>query len=139
MMHASSNLKASEIVRSLQLPTGNHLDAYCHQLPRLSVPGSLSPLRIEAAFAPIRAHSRALHRLCIRETELAAIDILPFSMMFLHGGWLRLILNMQTLWLFGPTIDDRWVMAAVWCSISLAAWRLRSRTSCSIRLRSCPH
>ncbi len=86
-----------------------------------------------------RAHSHALHRLCIRETELAAIDILPFSMMFLHGGWLRLILNMQTLWLFGPTIDDRWVMAAVWCSISLAAWRLRSRTSCSIRLRSCPH
>src|SRR6195256_2729932 len=30
-------------------------------------------------------------------------------------------------------------MAATWCSISLAALRLRSRTSCSIRLRSCPH
>jgi hypothetical protein len=97
------------------------------------------PLRIEAAFAPIRAHSHALHRLCIRETGLAAIDILPFSMMFLRGGWLRLILNMQTLWLFGPIIEDRWVMAAIWCSILLAAWRLRSRTSCSIRLRSCPH
>ena len=42
------------------------------------------------------------------ETDLAAVDILPFfSMMFLHGGWLHLILNMWTLWLFGPTIEDR--------------------------------
>src|SRR4030088_2271104 len=32
------------------------------------------------------------------ETDLAAVDILPFfSMMFLHGGWLHLILNMWTL------------------------------------------
>jgi membrane associated rhomboid family serine protease len=42
------------------------------------------------------------------ETDLDATDILPFfSMMFLHGGWLRLMLNMWTLWLFGPTIEDR--------------------------------
>jgi membrane associated rhomboid family serine protease len=42
------------------------------------------------------------------ETDLAAMDILPFfSMMFLHGGWLHLILNMWTLWLFGPTVEDR--------------------------------
>jgi membrane associated rhomboid family serine protease len=42
------------------------------------------------------------------ETDLDATDILPFfSMMFLHGGWLHLILNMWTLWLFGPTIEDR--------------------------------
>jgi membrane associated rhomboid family serine protease len=35
-------------------------------------------------------------------------DYLPFvTMMFLHGGWLHLILNMWTLWLFGPTIEDR--------------------------------
>lgn len=38
--------------------------------------------------------------------ELA--DFLPFlTMMFLHGGWLHLIFNMWTLWLFGPTIEDR--------------------------------
>src|ERR1700716_3588609 len=42
------------------------------------------------------------------DTDLAAMDIIPFfSMMFLHGGWLHLILNMWTLWLFGPTIEDR--------------------------------
>ncbi|HXQ66203.1 MAG TPA: rhomboid family intramembrane serine protease [Alphaproteobacteria bacterium] len=27
--------------------------------------------------------------------------------MFLHGGWLHLIFNMWTLWLFGPAIEDR--------------------------------
>src|SRR3979409_1452211 len=42
------------------------------------------------------------------DANLEAADILPFfSMMFLHGGWLHLILNMWTLWLFGPTIEDR--------------------------------
>ena len=39
-------------------------------------------------------------------TEVA--DYLPFvSNMFLHGGWLHLILNMWTLWLFGPPIEDQ--------------------------------
>jgi membrane associated rhomboid family serine protease len=42
------------------------------------------------------------------DTDLAAVDILPFfSVLFLHGGWLHLIFNMWTLWLFGPTIEDR--------------------------------
>jgi membrane associated rhomboid family serine protease len=30
-----------------------------------------------------------------------------FTNMFLHGGWLHLILNMWTLWLFGGTVEDR--------------------------------
>jgi membrane associated rhomboid family serine protease len=35
-------------------------------------------------------------------------DLLPFvTMMFLHGGWLHLILNMWTLWLFGGPVEDR--------------------------------
>jgi membrane associated rhomboid family serine protease len=42
------------------------------------------------------------------DTDLTAADFLPFvTMMFLHGGWLHLIFNMWTLWLFGPTIEDR--------------------------------
>jgi membrane associated rhomboid family serine protease len=37
-----------------------------------------------------------------------AADFIPFiTMMFMHGGWLHLIFNMWTLWLFGPTIEDR--------------------------------
>jgi rhomboid family protein len=35
-------------------------------------------------------------------------DYLPFvSNMFLHGGWLHLIFNMWTLYLFGPAVEDR--------------------------------
>jgi membrane associated rhomboid family serine protease len=35
-------------------------------------------------------------------------DYLGFSTnMFLHGGWLHLILNMWTLWLFGPAVEDQ--------------------------------
>ena len=37
-----------------------------------------------------------------------APDWLPFiSNMFLHAGWLHLILNMWTLWIFGPAVEDR--------------------------------
>ena len=36
------------------------------------------------------------------------VDYLPFlTNTFLHAGWLHLILNMWTLWLFGPTVEDR--------------------------------
>src|SRR5437016_1806477 len=41
-------------------------------------------------------------------STLAPDDFVPFlTMMFLHGGWLHIIFNMWTLWLFGPTIEDR--------------------------------
>jgi membrane associated rhomboid family serine protease len=40
--------------------------------------------------------------------RITPADLLPFfSMMFLHGGWLHLILNMWTLWLFGCAVEDR--------------------------------
>src|ERR1700693_4756081 len=40
--------------------------------------------------------------------NLTPADFFPFfTMMFLHGGWLHLILNMWTLWLFGPPVEDR--------------------------------
>ncbi len=33
---------------------------------------------------------------------------LPFlTNMFLHGGWLHIIFNMWTLWIFGPAVEDR--------------------------------
>jgi membrane associated rhomboid family serine protease len=39
---------------------------------------------------------------------LAPADYLPFiSNIFLHSGWLHLILNMWSLWLFGPAVEDR--------------------------------
>jgi membrane associated rhomboid family serine protease len=70
---------------------------------------SLSPYELELLlrqFALIPA--RYSEVFASGETDLAIVDILPFfSMMFLHGGWVHLILNMWTLWLFGPTIEDR--------------------------------
>jgi membrane associated rhomboid family serine protease len=40
--------------------------------------------------------------------EVYVAGLFPFfTMMFLHGGWLHLIFNMWTLWLFGPTVEDR--------------------------------
>src|SRR5712672_4359779 len=42
------------------------------------------------------------------DINLSLADIVPFfTMMFLHGGWLHLVLNMWTLWLFGTPIEDR--------------------------------
>lgn len=40
--------------------------------------------------------------------EPSLADYVPFvTNMFLHGSWLHLILNMWTLYLFGPTVEDR--------------------------------
>jgi membrane associated rhomboid family serine protease len=35
-------------------------------------------------------------------------DYLPFlTSMFLHGGWLHILANMWTLWIFGDNVEDR--------------------------------
>src|SRR5262245_10205692 len=40
--------------------------------------------------------------------ELDPLHYVPFvSNIFLHGGWLHLIFNMWTLWLFGRAVEDR--------------------------------
>jgi membrane associated rhomboid family serine protease len=42
------------------------------------------------------------------QSALTPEDFIPFiTMMFLHGGWLHLIMNMWMLWLFGPAVEDR--------------------------------
>ena len=39
---------------------------------------------------------------------VAPSDWTPFlTNIFLHAGWLHLILNMWTLWIFGPAVEDR--------------------------------
>jgi membrane associated rhomboid family serine protease len=62
---------------------------------------SLSPDELELflrQFALIPA--RSSEAFASRESDLAAAEFVPFfTMMFLHGGWLHLILNMWTLWL----------------------------------------
>jgi membrane associated rhomboid family serine protease len=42
------------------------------------------------------------------EVGLQPTDLSPFvTNMFLHGGWLHIIVNMWTLWIFGPALEDR--------------------------------
>jgi membrane associated rhomboid family serine protease len=68
---------------------------------------SLSPPELEAflhQFALIPARYFAAPAGMTQEP----LDYLPFlTNMFLHGGWLHLILNMWTLYLFGPAVEDR--------------------------------
>jgi membrane associated rhomboid family serine protease len=68
---------------------------------------SLSPAELEEFlrdFALIPARYTA----ALAYGDLSPDDLFPFfTMMFLHGGWLHLIFNMWTLWLFGPTVEDR--------------------------------
>lgn len=70
---------------------------------------SLSPSALErflSAFALIPA--RYFGDLAAAAPAEGILDYLPFiSNMFLHGGWLHLILNMWTLWIFGPAVEDR--------------------------------
>ena len=70
---------------------------------------SLSPPALErflSGFALIPA--RYFGELAVVMPPGGIVDYLPFiSNMFLHGGWSHLILNMWTLWIFGPAVEDR--------------------------------
>jgi membrane associated rhomboid family serine protease len=73
------------------------------------VQSGLEPAELElfiARFALVPA--RYFAPLAFRDIDASVVDYLPFlTNMFLHGGWLHLIVNMWTLWLFGPAVEDR--------------------------------
>ncbi|HZS63676.1 MAG TPA: rhomboid family intramembrane serine protease [Xanthobacteraceae bacterium] len=59
---------------------------------------------IRYALIPARYFAPEVHGL----PAPSPVDYAPFfTNMFLHGGWLHLIVNMWTLWLFGPAVEDR--------------------------------
>jgi len=73
---------------------------------------------IQISLSPVELHWLLLQFALIPARYLASagvvppaetpVDYLPFiSNMLLHGGWLHLILNMWTLWIFGPAVEDR--------------------------------
>ena len=67
-------------------------------------PRELDLLLSQFALIPARYFAASYYA----DGGLSLADYLPFfTNMFLHGGWLHLILNMWTLWLFGPTVEDR--------------------------------
>jgi membrane associated rhomboid family serine protease len=70
---------------------------------------SLGPAQLEEFLAQFGlVPARYFGASPLSDDNLEITDYLPFfTMMFLHGGWVHLIFNMWTLWLFGRTIEDR--------------------------------
>ena len=68
----------------------------------------LSPAELEEFFLHFALIPARYSLPSVYGSDLAPSDFVPFiTMMFLHGGWLHLIMNMWMLWLFGPAIEDR--------------------------------
>jgi membrane associated rhomboid family serine protease len=52
--------------------------------------------------------ARYFHPRWALENGLSPLDLTPFlTNTFLHGGWLHIILNLWTLYIFGPALEDR--------------------------------
>src|ERR1043166_3199879 len=72
-------------------------------LHELKLGGRLEDLLLTFAIVPAR----------YTVPDVAALYNLPqqiiafFSSMFLHGGWVHLLGNMWTLWIFGDNVEDR--------------------------------
>jgi membrane associated rhomboid family serine protease len=74
----------------------------------LLIENSLDPLQLEDFLSTYAVIPARYSYLIGHAGDLTLADLLPlFTMMFLHGGWLHLILNMWMLWLFGSTVEDR--------------------------------
>lgn len=70
---------------------------------------SLGPIGVEQLFYWFGlVPARYSHPEWALTVGLPPDDYLPFlTSMFLHGGWLHLIGNMWTLWIFGDNVEDR--------------------------------
>src|SRR5437773_2765123 len=68
----------------------------------------LGPRMLERAFVELAIIPARYSIPEIAESFSLSEQVLPFfSSMFLHGGWLHLIGNMWTLWIFGDNVEDR--------------------------------
>ncbi len=67
-------------------------------------PDELQVFLYEHALVPVRYFSPRWSY----QVGLSPTDFTPFlTNTFLHGGFLHIILNMWTLWIFGPALEDR--------------------------------
>ena len=98
---------------------------------------SLNPRDLQAflyqhALVPVRYFSPDW----ATEVGLSPTDFSPFlTNTFLHGGFLHIIVNMWTLWIFGPALEDRlgpvrfailYVLAGIAASITHAVFNATS-------------
>jgi len=85
----------------------------------------LGPRRLEEAFVELAIIPIRYSNPDIAQFFSFSEQIRPFfSSMFLHGGWLHLIGNMWTLWIFGDNVEDRlgrWKYLALYSASGVAA------------------
>ncbi len=63
---------------------------------------------VEVSLGPERLEAFLYRYALVPALELREGEFLPLlSNTFLHGGWFHLIVNMWTLWIFGPAVEDR--------------------------------
>src|SRR5437879_9716898 len=68
----------------------------------------LGPPQLERAFVELAIIPARYSIPEIAQSFSPSEQIIPFfSSMFLHGGWLHLVGNMCTLWIFGDNVEDR--------------------------------
>jgi membrane associated rhomboid family serine protease len=66
--------------------------------------GELHAFLYRYALVPLRYFSPGW----ARAVGLSSTDLTPFlTNTFLHGGWLHIIINLWTLYIFGPALEDR--------------------------------
>src|SRR5882762_5493938 len=72
-------------------------------LRELQVGSQLADMLVSYAIIPARYTQPEVAQLFTLPQQVFAL----FSSMFLHGGWLHLLGNMWTLWIFGDNVEDR--------------------------------
>ena len=65
-----------------------------------------------------------------------------FTSMFLHGGWLHLIVNMWFLWIFGDNVEDsvghfKFIVFYLLCGIAAATVQVVSAPDSSVPMNRC--
>ncbi len=66
-------------------------------------PRGLERAMVELAIIPMRYSNPDIAQFFSFSEQIRPF----FSSMFLHGGWLHLVGNMWTLWIFGDNVEDR--------------------------------
>src|SRR6266513_1331737 len=72
-------------------------------LRELSLGPNLEDLLVQYAVIPARYTVPDVAQLFTVPQQIFAL----FSSMFLHGGWIHLLGNLWTLWIFGVNVEDR--------------------------------
>ena len=72
-------------------------------LRELQLGPQLEDMLVSFAIIPARYTQPEVAQLFTAPQQVFAL----FSSMFLHGGWLHLLGNMWTLWIFGDNVEDR--------------------------------